>query len=106
MSNIYKKFKIQALAVFAKFKGSISIILIAALVVLIAFEIFVLKSAIATVVNIAKANPAVQASQLVRIDFAAYDKIVQRIGGASNYNPSPAIFEDPFGVKAEPKTQK
>src|SRR5437868_6822334 len=91
------KIKFQILSLLGKLRGSISIFFSAALVLLIIFEILVLKRAITTVLNIARANPTVQASQLVRINFNAYDKIVKRIQDAPSYVPDQSLYSDPFG---------
>lgn len=106
MKKYLDKIKNFAFKIVAKFKSSISIVLTTALIILVIFEIFVLKRAISTNLTIAKANPPVQASQLVRINFTDYDKIIKRMSDASGFVAPTIIYDDPFGIKVEPKNTK
>jgi hypothetical protein len=93
-----KKIKFKILSLIQKFRTNISILLLAALLVLIFFEILVIKRAVSTVLDISRANPAVQASQLVRVNFSAYDKVVNRIESAPGFSPRITIQNNPFGI--------
>lgn len=92
-----KKIKFKIISFFGKVRGSAPILLTAALVVLLCMEVLVLKRAITTVLNIARANPTVEASQLVRINFSDYEKIVKRIQSAPGFKPNQTLGSDPFG---------
>lgn len=94
-----KKLKFKILSIFGKAKANISILLTAVLLILVVFEALVVKRAISTVLNVMNAKPAVEASQLVRINFSAYDKIVKRIQDAPGYASEKTLYTDPFGTK-------
>lgn len=92
------KIKFQLISILRKVRGSVSIILTAALVILVIFEVLVIKRAVTTVLDIAHGKPQVVTSQLVRINFTAYDKVVDRIQGAPSFTPAITITSNPFGI--------
>lgn len=97
------KIKFQILSIIQKLRSNVSILLTIGLALLIIFEIFVIKRAVTTVLDIAHANPPVEASALVRVNFSNYDKIVKKIESAPQYIPNATVTSNPFGINSPSK---
>lgn len=71
-------------------------------IILAIMEILEIKQSAQIILESNRPPAAVNAPKGVRIDFKAYDKVVQRIESGNNYKPEAGTGKDPFNPGAAP----
>lgn len=90
------KIPINISSIYGKAKQNVSVVLLAALIILLLMEAWTIKGSWA-VLAASKDATLIVPPRLVRINFTVYDSIVKRVENSAAYDPKPFIYRNPFG---------
>ena len=82
-------------------KQNTSMVLLIVLVILLLLEAWTVKGSWG-VLSDSKNTTLIVPAKLIRVNFNAYEAIVDRIETASNYAPDPFVSRNPFGAREKP----
>jgi hypothetical protein len=82
---------------FAKFSKNLTWVFFAMFLLLVVFEIFVIKNSVNIALNLNEVTPT-RTEKGVRINFDGYKTAVDRIKATKDFYPSGGIRNDPFSV--------
>jgi len=90
--------------ILAKFFKNLSWLFFAFFLLLLVFEVLEIKTSVGIILNINQ-EPTLQTKEKgVRINFDAYNQVVNRIEAATNFQPSGGVIRNPFADSAPAPT--
>lgn len=96
MKDIKFNFDLKTLG--RKMTKSASWLFFAALLLLLVFEVLEVKTSVDIALSAGQTQLVPSSQKGVRIDFAGYQTIINRIQAAQNFTASTTIAQDPFSV--------
>lgn len=92
--------------IFGNFFKNLSWLFFVFFLMLLVLEIFEIKTSVGIIYNINQSPTVVSKEKGVRINFEAYNKVVNRIESVPNFQPSGGITRNPFADSTPAPTQQ